>query len=114
MGFVTHESGIKTSARISSRRVDAYTLRAYRTSLRAALKAQDKGKEAVMAKLQQMLDKDVWQCVRTADQSITQLKKVIRSHSFIKEKVDAAGKFVKMKARMVAGGDGVRTSPPRL
>jgi hypothetical protein len=111
LGYSIMEDGTKRSARIASRRVDAYTLRAYRTSLRAALAAKDKGgSEAIMAELQQMLDKSVWQSVDAAKLSVSQLKKVIRSHIFVKEKLDAAGKFVKMKARMVAGGM-VRTRP---
>ena len=99
-------AGRRMDALASSRRVDAYTLRAYRTSLRAALKKKDSGGlEAVLAELQQLIDRDVWGYIRTADLSVTQLKKVIKSLVFIKEKVDAKA-LVKMKARLVAGGNG--------
>jgi len=107
LGTETTAGGLKRSARIASRRVDAYTLRAYRTSLRKALAERHKGgKEAVMRELRQLIDKDVWAYIKQADLSITQLKKAIRCHMFLKEKLDAAGNFVKMKARLVAGGDG--------
>jgi hypothetical protein len=93
--------------RLGSHRVDAYTLRAYRTSLKKALQMNSKGgREAVMAELQQIVDKRVWAYMKTSDLSKTQMKKVIRSLIFVKEKVDASGKYVKTKARLVAGGDG--------
>lgn len=59
-----------------------------------------------MRELTQIIDKDVWAYMDQADLSITQLKNAIRCHIFLKEKLDAAGVFVKMKARLVAGGDG--------
>lgn len=97
----------RRSARLASRRVDAYTLRAYRMSLNKALKLQKTStREAVMKELEQILNKKVWTYINWGELSKTQTKKVIRSLMFLKEKVDAAGQFVKMKARLVAGGDG--------
>ena len=99
-------AGRRINAYTTSCRVDAYTLRACNTSLRAALKKKNKGGiEAVMAELKQLLDRNVWEYLNSAELSITQMKKVIRSLVFIREKVDAAGQFVKMKARLVAGGN---------
>ena len=97
----------RRSARLASRRIDVYTLRAYRMSLNKALKLQKTStREAVMKELDQILNKNVWTYVNYRDLSKTQIKKIIRSLMFLKEKVDAAGRFVKMKARLVAGGDG--------
>lgn len=59
-----------------------------------------------MKELEQILNKKVWAYVEWSKLSKSQDKKVIRSLMFLKKKVDAAGKFIKMKARLVAGGDG--------
>lgn len=105
LGTRTTAGGLKRSDRIASRRVDAYTLTVYRMLLRKEQHHKG-GKEAVICELQQIIDKDVWTYLRQADFSTTQLKKATRCHMFLKEKLDAAGVFVKMKARFVAGGDG--------
>lgn len=61
--------------------------------------------DAVTKELKQMLDLDVWTCLEIANLSKTQMKKIIRSLMFLKEERDAAGKFVKMKAHLIAGGN---------
>lgn len=107
LGSIREEGAPIRSARIASTQVDAYTLRAFNTSLRKVLREKKKGgREAVMAELKQMIDKRVWAYMHAANLSITQLKKIIRCHLFVKEKLDAAGVFQKIKARLVAGGDG--------
>jgi hypothetical protein len=71
------------------------------------MKKNDKAsKAAITAELQQLLDNDVWEVVDKAKLSRKQLRDVIRSSLFLKEKFAADGEFLKLKARLVAGGDG--------
>ena len=96
----------RRSARLAGKRVDAHQLRVYRMSLKKALKLNKRAsRDAVMKELKQMLDLRVWEYISKANLSKTQMKKVIRSLMFLKEKRDAEGLFLKMKARLVAGGD---------
>lgn len=53
----------------------------------------------------QLLDERVWSYMQMSDLSISPIKKIIGRHMFLKQKVDAAGVFLKLKARLVAGGD---------
>ncbi len=53
---------------------------------------------------QQMVDKDVWNNVVKSSLTVQQLRSVIRSSMFLKDKYDAAGAFQKLKARLVTGG----------
>ena len=93
----------KTSA---SRGVDAFTLHAYRISLRSALKNNDRPQiEAVIKELQQLEEYPVWKYIDPKTISKTKLKSIMRSHMFLKRKNDAAGAFLKWKARLVAGGN---------
>ncbi len=73
---------------------------------KALKKCASKSKPAILAELQQMLDKDVWEKINKANLNKRQLRAMIRSSMFLKEKFNANGKFNKMKARLVAGGDG--------
>ena len=52
-----------------------------------------------------MLEKRVFSPIQSSDIKALGLKPPIRSHMFIKEKFDAGGKFEKVRARLVAGGD---------
>jgi hypothetical protein len=61
---------------------------------------------SVQKEFRQLIDKDVWTLMRKADLTGPQLRSAIRSSMFLKEKFDAAGVFDKLKARLVAGGDG--------
>ena len=80
-------------------------VRAHRMSLKKALKFNSTAsRKAVMSELKQLLDKRVWCYIRQSDLSKKQMKKVIRSLMFLKQK-DATGNFIKMKARLVAEGD---------
>ena len=67
------------------------------------------GAEAVLAvvkEMAQMIDpnKTVLEGVKAEDLSPEDLKRLITSHVFLKEKFNAAGFFEKLKARLVAGG----------
>jgi hypothetical protein len=55
--------------------------------------------------MQQMLDKGVFIPVDTKEMKHEEVKKVIRSSMFLKEKHLADGSFDKLKARLVAGGN---------
>jgi hypothetical protein len=99
-------TAVRKSARLASRRVDLDQLRLYRLTLKKAMKLNKRAtKDAVMNELRQMLDLKVWAYLKEAGLTKTQMKKVIRSLMFLKEKRDAEGIFLKMKARLVAGGD---------
>jgi len=59
----------------------------------------------IKAELSQMIDKDVFAPVMKSNLSPEALSKVIRSHMFLTEKFAPDGRFEKVKARLVAGGD---------
>lgn len=73
-------------------------------------KAMAKNPDATVASIQkefrQLIDKNVWTVMQKAKLTSSQLRSAIRSSMFLKEKFDAAGSFEKLKARLVAGGDG--------
>lgn len=65
-----------------------------------------KALESVVAEIQQVgIDKQVFKPVNVKKLAVPQLKKVIRSSIFCKEKFLADGAFEKLKARLVAGGN---------
>ena len=79
----------------------------YRISVKQALKKNEKASKASMMKeLRQIVDKDVFEILEKANLSKRQLRKAIRSSMFLTEKFTASGEFDKLKARLVAGGDG--------
>ena len=78
----------------------------YKITIKRALKQF--GRDALLAatkEIAQMPDKNVFVPQDWRRLSNNQLRKVIRSSMFFKEKYDAAGNFEKLKARLVAGGD---------
>ena len=80
--------------------------RCYVTSIRQALRTRgEEAKVTAMAEIKQMLDKRVWHPIHTTNLSVTEVKSVIRSSMFMKEKKTATGEFDKYKGRLVAGGD---------
>jgi hypothetical protein len=79
--------------------IEARTLHVYNMSVTKALKkCAHLSKPAILAELKQMLDKGVWEYVIKANLNKNQLRKMIRSSMFLREKHDAVGKFIKMKA----------------
>lgn len=102
--------GRRRSHRIESRnkqRTERKLLHAYRMSVKKALKKNEKeSRKSILKELQQIVDKDVWETILKSKLSKEQLKKVIRSAMFLTEKFTASGDFDKLKARLVAGGDG--------
>ena len=101
-------NGEKRSHRVSNRRrAETKIAHVYRLTVKKALKNNKKeSKRSVMKELKQIVDKDVWEVIEKSKLTKKQLKKVIRSSMFLKEKFTATGAFDKLKARLVAGGDG--------
>ena len=80
---------------------------AYRISVKQALKKNEKASKAsILKELKQIMDKEVWEIIEKANLTKKQLRKAIRSSMFLTEKFTASGEFDKLKARLVAGGDG--------
>jgi hypothetical protein len=76
----------------------------YHVSLGKALKMdRSKSETAAKAEISQLIERGVWTPVKHAPVG----EKILYSSMFMKEKYDAAGKFDKYKARLVAGGDAV-------
>ena len=76
-------------------------------SMKVAVKTMgDRALKAIYSEVQQMVDKTVWHPVHRRRLPSGDQNKVIRSSCFLKEKYDAAGGFDKVKARIVAGGNG--------
>ena len=78
----------------------------FKVSVRDALR--DRGtnaKNVIDKELSQMITKRVWTPVHVSELSQADRSRIIRSSMFIKEKFTAGGKFEKLKARLVAGGN---------
>lgn len=83
------------------------TVRILRLTIKKAMaKNPDATVASVVKEFRQLIDKGVWTVLRKANLAKGQLRSAIRSSMFLKEKYDAAGVFDKLKARLVAGGDG--------
>ena len=65
----------------------------------------DEAKKVVVSELRQMIDKRVWVPVMGGKLSAMQRASNIRSSMFLKQKNNSDGSFLKLKARLVAGGD---------
>jgi hypothetical protein len=75
------------------------------TSISEAIKEHgDPGIQAIKLELDQMIMKQVWTPCKREDLSQQQLKKVIPSLIFLKQKYKPDGSPDKVKARLVAGG----------
>ena len=80
--------------------------RIFNISVKEALREYpEPAMHAIKTELKQMLTKKVWTPIITRDLNAMQRKSIIRSSMFIKEKFDPSGKFEKLKARLIAGGD---------
>ena len=65
----------------------------------------DEAKRVIVSELRQMIDKRVWAPVIGGKLSAMQRASTIRSSMFLKQKNNPDGSFLKLKARLVAGGD---------
>jgi hypothetical protein len=75
-------------------------------SVRAALREfPTDAMRAITSELSQMISKKVWTPIIARQLTQDQRRSVIRSSMFITEKKDPSGAFLKLKARLVAGGD---------
>ena len=75
-------------------------------SVREALRTRgDEAARVIKAGLQQMIDKRVWVPVLGSRITSAQRSAIIRSSMFLKRKNNPDGSFLKLKARLVAGGD---------
>jgi hypothetical protein len=87
--------------------IERRTLHAYKLSVKKALLKNEKAsKELITKELKQLVDKGVWEVIEKVHLTKKQLKSVIRSSMFLKERFNGDGSFDKLKARLVAGGDG--------
>jgi hypothetical protein len=78
----------------------------FRVSLKQALKDHPvPALESILKELKQLLDKRVFTPVKRRDLTNDQIKKIIGSFMFLKEKFKADGLFEKLKSRLVARGD---------
>ena len=64
----------------------------------------EKGVQAIEKEISSLLSKKVFSAVLKSSLSDTQRKKIIRMSCFVRDKIDAQGKLLKIKARLVAGG----------
>jgi hypothetical protein len=79
---------------------------AFKISVKEGIaKHKDLAVRAIQAELNQLCEKRVFVGVHWDKLTPAQRHKTIRSSLFLKEKHDANGKFEKLKARLVAGGD---------
>ena len=103
------DGGADHGARRSGREINPDKFMAanynFHMSLRKGIKEHGKtALEAVVAELKQLVGKGTFFPVRRSSLSREQSQRLIRSSLFLKEKFDAAGKFDKLKARLVANG----------
>ena len=77
---------------------------AHMSAAKALKKLRGSAIRAIVKELANMCDKSVWKAVDIKKLTTKQLRKIIRSSMFIKEKYRADGTFEKLKARLVAGG----------
>ena len=65
----------------------------------------EEARKALVAEIDQMLKRKVWTGVLKDTLSKRQRKAIIRSHTFLKEKLSPTNVFLKLKARLVAMGN---------
>ncbi len=95
--------GLRKSNTIASR----LQVQVNRIAVNKAIKKYgDLAKGAITKEVKQVLDKRVFEFVLKRKLNGKQLSSVIRSSMFLKEKLDYDGLFSRLKARLVAGGNG--------
>tara|TARA_B100002003_G_C14152859_1_gene554651 strand:- start:307 stop:5016 length:4710 start_codon:yes stop_codon:yes gene_type:complete len=62
-------------------------------------------KSSMRKEIQQLVEKDVWKVLTLKERKKIFYKEIIRSSMFYKEKFDSVGNFIKLKCRLVAGGN---------
>ena len=65
----------------------------------------DDARKVIVSELQQMIDKRAWVPMMGSKLTAMQRSATIRSSMFLKRKNNPDGSFLKLKARLVAGGD---------
>lgn len=65
----------------------------------------EEARKVIVSELKQVLDKRVWVPVMAGKLMAMQRSATIRSSMFLKRKNNPDGSFLKLKARLVAGGD---------
>lgn len=80
--------------RATKKVLERRTLHAYKLSVKKALLQNEKAsKESITKELKQMVDKGVWEVIDKARLTKKQLRSVIRSSMFLKEKFHGDGSF---------------------
>jgi hypothetical protein len=107
---IVHAFRVKTAKVLARAGKEKETKRVVRILRLTIKKAMAKNPEATVKSIgkefRQLIDKQVWHVLKKGNLTKSQLRSAIRSSMFLKEKFDAAGVFDKLKARLVAGGDG--------
>lgn len=94
--------GLKRSQRLASRAIDPFDVQIHRLSVKKTFY-----KRGDDAKVEKKITIFIFKCDKRAELRRDQKAKIIRSSMYVKkEKFDASGKFVKLKARLVAGDNG--------
>ena len=81
--------------------------KSYHIRLKKAIASRGRAAiKAMVLEVLQMVEKEVLHPISIKKLSLKQMKKILRSSMFLKEKFNSSGEFQKLKARLVAGGDG--------
>lgn len=101
----TLKTTMSRSCRVKNSIWKTWMLESSRSSDRVHLEYTIINKRVINKELKQMIDKRVWTPVHVSSLSTAERKSIIRSQMFLKEKYLPTGKFEKLKARLVAGGN---------
>ena len=84
--------------------LDGYVFAIQVTAKKAHSTFGQAGSNAIRDEIQSLLRKKVFSAVVKSNLSDSQRKKIIRMSCFVRDKRDANGNLLKIKARLVAGG----------
>lgn len=102
----TEWSGRTRGNRVNYKNIGKNTSNVYNISVKQAIASHGQtALTAMLSEIQQMITKGVWEAIDPNTLTNQERKSIIRSSLFCKEKFDPNGTFIKMKARLVAGGD---------